>query len=200
MVAQSSVTPEDTFRQIVFPFAVRSFPYILGHFSKEWSQLWYNSQGDAMCDKYLLIIPCSKRKASLTKAKIPAIDLYDGPFHRIIRKSFRERGKPNNLDIMVLSAKYGLIDLNEKIATYNQRMTPEMARGMAGNVYSSLANRLKTNHYKEVMINLGKQYMMALSESWDMLENQKVRYGSGGIGERMKQLKNWLSDVYPDGR
>jgi len=79
-------------------------------------------------------------------------------------------------------------------------MTPEMARGMAGNAYSSLANRLKTNQYKEVMINLGKQYMMALNESWDILENQKVRYGSGGIGERMKQLKNWLSDVYSDGR
>ena len=148
--------------------------------------------------KYLLIIPCSKRKASLARAKIPAIDLYDGPFYRIIRKLFQEHGKPNNLDIMVLSAKYGLLDLNEKIATYDQRMTPEMARGMAGNVYSSLANRLKTNQYKEVMINLGKQYMMTLNESWDILENQKVRYGSGGIGERMKQLKNWLSNVYQD--
>ena len=152
----------------------------------------------AETERYLLILSCSERKKRLPATPIPAIERYDGPFYRIIRKAFREHGKLHNLDVMVLSAKYGLIDLNEKIATYDQRMTLEMAGGMAGNAYSSLANRLKTNQYKEVMINLGKQYMMALNKSGDILENQKVRYGSGGIGERMKQLKEWLSNIYQD--
>jgi len=60
--------------------------------------------------KYLLIIPCSKRKTAPPRVKVSAINLYDGPFYRIIRKAFRESGKPDNLDIMILSAKYGLID------------------------------------------------------------------------------------------
>ena len=149
--------------------------------------------------RYLLILGCSKRKRRLPSTPIPAIERYDGPFYRIIRKAFREHGELHNLDVMVLSAKYGLIDLNEKIATYDQHMTLEMAKGIAGNLYSSLANILKTNQYEEVMINLGKEYMMALNKSGDILENQKVRYGSGGIGERMKQLKEWLSDIYREG-
>jgi cytoplasmic iron level regulating protein YaaA (DUF328/UPF0246 family) len=151
-----------------------------------------------MYDRYLLIIPCSKRKASLPKVRVPAIDLYDGPFYRIIRKAFREHGKPDNLDIMILSAKYGLIGPDEEIATYDQRMTWEMAKGMSGSVYTSLANTLKTNQYEEVMINLGKQYTIALSESQDVLADQKVRYANGRIGERIKQLKEWLSNVYQD--
>lgn len=148
--------------------------------------------------RYLLILGCSKRKRKLPSTPIPAIERYDGPFYRIIRKAFREHGKLNNLGIMILSAKYGLIGPDEEIASYDQRMTREMAKSMSGSAYRSLANTLKTNQYKEVMINLGEQYTMALSESRDVLANQKVRYGSGGIGERIKQLKEWLSNVYQD--
>lgn len=149
-----------------------------------------------MQDRYLLIIPCSKRKAGLPGAKIPAIDLYDGPFYRIIRKAFRDHGKPDSLDIMILSAKYGLIRADKEITTYDQRMTPEVAKRMLGDIYRLLANKLTINKYREVMVNLGRQYMIALGESHDVLDKQKVRYGSGGIGERNKQLKEWLFSIY----
>ena len=151
-----------------------------------------------MCDKYLLIIPCSKRKASLPKVRVPAIDLYDGPFYRIIRKTFRERGKPDNLDIMILSAKYGLIDYEKIITTYDQIMTREMAISMSDTVYEIFTNIIKRNNYKEIMINLGEKYMLALSKSHDILNVQRVRCGIGGIGERNRQLKEWLISVYRD--
>lgn len=155
-------------------------------------------KSNAMGDKYLLIIPCSKRKAGLPGAKIPAIDLYDGPFYRIIRKAFREHGKPDSLDIMILSAKYGLIDYERIITTYDQIMTREMAISMSDTVYKVFTNIIKRNNYKEIMINLGKKYMLALSKSHDILNVQRVRCGIGGIGERNRQLKEWLISVYRD--
>ena len=146
-----------------------------------------------MRTKYLLIIPCSKRKASLARAKIPAIDLYDGPFYRIIRKLFRERGKPDNLDIMILSAKYGLITHNETIANYDQKMTISRAKALSSPVGVRLRDTLQGNRYEKVFINLGKLYMLALDSSKDLLDEQNVSCASGRIGERMQQLRNWIT-------
>lgn len=148
-----------------------------------------------MRDKYLLIIPCSKRKASLPKVRVPAIDLYDGPFYRIIRKTFRERGKPDNLDIMILSAKYGLITHNEIIANYDQKMTIPRAKALSSPVQARLRDTLKENRYEKVFINLGKLYMLALDGSRDLLDEYNVCCASGRIGERMQQLRNWITGL-----
>jgi len=151
-----------------------------------------------MYGRYLLIISCSKRKASLPKVRVPAIDLYDGPFYRIIRKAFREHGRPDNLDIMILSAKYGLITHNEIIANYDQKMTISRAKVLSSPVRVRLADTLKENRYEKVLINLGKLYMLALDGSRDLLDEYNVCCASGRIGERIKQLKEWLSNVYQD--
>lgn len=146
-----------------------------------------------MGDKYLLIIPCSKRKAGLPGAKIPAIDLYDGPFYRIIRKAFREHGKPDSLDIMLLSAKYGLIAHDEVITKYDQKITISRAKALSSPVRARLKDELKGNRYEKVFINLGKLYMLALDSSKDLLDEQKVCCASGRIGERMQQLRDWIT-------
>jgi len=150
-------------------------------------------KSNTMGDKYLLIIPCSKRKAGLPGAKIPAIDLYDGPFYRIIRKVFRECGKPDNLDIMILSAKYGLITYNKTIIDYDQKMTISRAKTLSSTVRPRLKDALKGNRYAKVFINLGKLYMLALDSSKDLLDEQNVCCASGRIGERMQQLRNWIT-------
>ena len=58
--------------------------------------------------KYLLIISCSDRKIQ-TLGCLPAFELYDGSFYRILRKAIREGYFPNNLDILIISPKYGLL-------------------------------------------------------------------------------------------
>lgn len=148
-----------------------------------------------MYGRYLLIISCSKRKASLPSAKVSAIDLYDGPFYRIIRKAFREHGKPDNLDIMILSAKYGLITHNEIVIDYDQKLTISRAKALSSPVRARLKDVLKGNRYEKVFINLGKLYMLALDSSKDLLDEQNVCCASGRIGERMQQLRNWITGL-----
>jgi len=87
-----------------------------------------NENGNAR-KKYLLILPCSKRKKPVSKAQ--ALELYDGPFYRVVRKA-----KPQNLDILILSAKYGLISSNESISYYDQMMTAERAEELASEIIS----------------------------------------------------------------
>jgi len=138
--------------------------------------------------KYLLILPCSKRKKRISNAY--AIDVYDGPFYRVVRKN-----RPENLDILILSAKYGLIRYNERISYYDQIMTVRRSEELANAVYIKLKGLLKINHYDHVFINLGKTYLLALEKSKNILSGYNVYWANGHIGERLHQLKNWLKSI-----
>lgn len=145
--------------------------------------------------KYLLIIPCSKRKILSLGRKIPAIDLYDGPFYRILRKFFRQHDVPQYIDILILSAKYGFISSHNVISTYDECMTPHKAKELSSDIYNFLKALLNREEYQEIFINLGKTYALALTDSEELLNQHNVSFGKGQIGERMHQLKNWLQEV-----
>lgn len=133
----------------------------------------------------LLIVPCSKIKRRLFNTS--ALELYDGPFFRLIRKY-----KPKNLDIFVLSAKYGMIKSDMPISYYDQKMTKERAKELSGIINRDLAQYLSGKQYKNVYINLGKIYYNALEPSMNLFKNSNVYHASGGIGLRLHQLKNWI--------
>ena len=65
-------------------------------------------------NRKLLIVSCSKIKKNLKQG--PAVNIYDGPYYRILRKS-----NLSNIDVKIISAKYGLIDSNSLISPYEQR-------------------------------------------------------------------------------
>jgi len=145
--------------------------------------------------KYLLIIPCSKRKVLALGCKIPAIDLYDGPFYRILRKFFRQHDVSQYMDILILSAKFGLIKCYDLISTYDECMTPRKAKELSLEIYNFLKPLLSREQYQEIFVNLGKTYALALTDSEGLLNQCNVFYAKGQIGERMHQLKNWLQKV-----
>ncbi|MDW7726578.1 MAG: hypothetical protein SCH70_05600 [Candidatus Methanoperedens sp.] len=132
-------------------------------------------------------------KISSRDDKIPAIDLYNGPFYQTIKKTFRQNGLPDNLDILILSAKYGLIPSNELISTYDQMMTSERAKELQNQVMVQFKELFKDKSYNEIFVNLGKTYTFALEESRNLLDDYNVSWGYGQIGERLHQLKTWLN-------
>ncbi len=138
--------------------------------------------------KFLLILPCSKQKKELYGVR--ALELYDGPFYRVIRKN-----KPKNLDILILSAKYGLISSEDSISYYDQIMTNERAEELSNKIILRLDEKLKDKCYNNIFINLGKTYMLALKGSKSVLDEYNVYHASGQIGERLHQLKNWLTTI-----
>lgn len=71
--------------------------------------------------RYLLIIACSGRKRT-DSGLLPAIARYDGGHFRVLRKARTDGYLSNYLDVLILSAKYGLIEACKPIANYEQRM------------------------------------------------------------------------------
>lgn len=126
----------------------------------------------------LLILSCSQRKKC---ERAMAIDLYDGPAFRVVRKYLKTR---DGVDVKILSAKYGLIGQNEVIDTYDQKMTPENTAKYRKR-YSREAKILR-NAYKDVFIFGGKTYL-------SVMKAPNFKYSEGNQGEKLKLLKAWLN-------
>jgi|ERR671915_199422 hypothetical protein len=139
----------------------------------------------------LLVLSCSQLKRSNLGA-LPAIDRYDGVAFRLLRKVRREGHWPQNLDVFVLSAKYGLITDSTIIFNYDQRMTKERASELKEEALQLL--REYRQHYvcNEIYVNVGKDYWKALRGIDEIFTGALVIHARGRIGERLAQLKHWI--------
>ena len=145
----------------------------------------------------LLILGCTATKKS-NADRMPAIERYDGPTFRVLRKALRERAAPN-LVVYVLSAKYGLIEGDSLITDYDLAMTPDRARALRPSV-SYVLDGLRP--FLEVYVELGHDYLAALPGDGKGLRAKMALYehfrfyalqwGEGGIGQRCAALKRWL--------
>lgn len=137
----------------------------------------------------LLIVGCSARKKAQPPEPIPALERYDGVFFRVLRKFLRTTGAPVP-DVLIISARFGLITGQTPIPDYDQRMTASRAKELAAEVQRLLAQHLAQRSYQAVFVNLGKEYLPTVA-SVDRLQNAK--WASGQIGFRARQMKVWLN-------
>lgn len=141
----------------------------------------------------LLIVSCSKRKRDDSDL-LPALERYDGPSFRVIRKAMREGRWGDDTDLLILSARYGLIEPYRPIPYYHQRMTRNRATQLRQECLKRLEARLSSGKYERVFLNLGRDYLSVIS-GWESLDSRPeiVQYAQGGIGCRISQMKNWIN-------
>ena len=144
----------------------------------------------------LLILSCSQRKRPGV-GLLPAIDRYDGPAFRVLRKYLREDAN-RAPRVMVLSAKYGLIDASDTIRDYDLRMSAALARRLRRDVVASLPERIRASSSEVVGICLGRQYRLAVEGFEETLEKRvRVDWLEGGLGKRLTELHRWLRERAP---
>ena len=138
----------------------------------------------------LLIMSCSKTKKHLNN--VPAMELYDGQAYRVIRKNSAE-----NLEILIISAKYGLLRSTDIISYYDQVMTVSQAAGMRREVSEGIMNIVSRENFRRIFISLGFPYNLAISEELIgfLDKNFYLQVAHGPIGKRLHQLKEWLGSL-----
>jgi hypothetical protein len=109
----------------------------------------------------LLLVTCSRRKRP-DPGLLAAIERYDGGTFRVLRKARREGYWPEALDVLIVSAKYGLIDASTPIAFYDQQMTPARARALEIPVKRTLETYASQKPYHDVYADLGRRYRLVL--------------------------------------
>jgi hypothetical protein len=143
--------------------------------------------------RYLLIVACSQRKRS-DPGLLPAITRYDGGQFRVLRKAQRDGYLPECLDVLILSAKYGLIEASTPIADYEQRMNRKRASELKAQVTQALGVYDRKNIYTQVYVDLGQDYRPAVKGLTELFKGSQVTLVEGRIGERLRQLKLWLTE------
>ena len=146
----------------------------------------------------LLILGCSATKRPDAEL-LPAILRYDGPAVRTLRRWQRDHpDQTGTLDLLFLSAQFGLIGGDTPIPFYDHRMTASRAVWLRSQVRSRLVRQLATRAYTSTFINLGTDYLPALPPDPDSMPRLgQVCYAIGGIGARLGQLKRWLDASAP---
>lgn len=140
----------------------------------------------------LLVQSCSATKEPVD-TPVPAIDLYDGYFFRIIKKARRVNRFQPEIDIIIISARHGVVEPDDEIEYYDQQMGTERAEELNEDVVDAIGEKVATNGYDKVWINLGKDYLPAVDGIEDVIDIP-VNYIKGdGIGMKGKQLKQLVS-------
>lgn len=145
--------------------------------------------------RYLLIVACSQRKR-LDNGLLPAIARYDGPTYLMLRKAKREGYWAENLDVLILSAKYGLIEMSISITNYKQRMNRQRASELKAQVTQTLQTYARQNFYSKVYVDLGQDYCPAVEGLVELFKGSSVTFAQGRIGERLKYLRDWLDHKF----
>ena len=139
----------------------------------------------------LLILSCSQRKSPAT-GRMAAIDRYDGPVFRVLRKFLRE-GAADVPVVLILSAKYGLIDAAMRIPDYDCRMSAARAQELRPHVLATLRRLLASRKWQKVGVCAGKHYRSALDGFLPLLTtDSQVVFLGGGQGPRLTRLHAWL--------
>ena len=145
--------------------------------------------------KSLLIISCSDSKCE-TAGTIPANQRYIGNFYVSIRKACREGYFPKGyLDILIISAKYGLIEWDTEIKYYDKEMKSPRANELRPQVQERLRSFLEGKNYHKLYVCMGKKYRITL-EGFDWRQHFSDYIVTKGDRTKLRnQLIGWLKDL-----
>ena len=143
----------------------------------------------------LLVQSCSNRKREIS-TRLPAMERYDGYFFRIIKKAIDEGALRDDIDIVILSAEFGLLDVDDSIPVYDRQMTSKRAGELREDVISSLVSRVRTGEYDTLVVNMAKEYEKAIEGIDSQLEIDINRIRGGGIGAKGRKLKHLIRSDY----
>jgi hypothetical protein len=139
----------------------------------------------------LLILACSQRKVPV-KGYVRAIDRYDGPAFRVLRKYLREN-KNGSLVVLILSAKYGLIESQRAIPWYDQRLSHASAERLRPQVLEAARRVLQSRLWQAVGLCAGKEYRSVVGDLAELIPaGAHLDLLAGGLGKRLAALRDWL--------
>jgi hypothetical protein len=139
----------------------------------------------------LLILSCSQRKSSAS-GRVPAIDRYDGPAFRVLQKHLRE-ASAQPPSVLILSARFGLIEGDRPIPWYNHRLSASAAKKLRPAVLRTVRRVLGSRRWRAVGVCAGQEYRVALDGLAELLPpGLRVDLLAGGLGKRLAALRAWL--------
>ncbi len=141
---------------------------------------------------YFLLLSCSNKKKPFP-SPVKAVDLYNGVFFSVYKKALRNNPcLKSNLKLLIISAKYGLIEDSEFISFYDLKMSSESASRQRHNNTSKLQALIERDHPQSLTVVMGKTYMQSIDLSDIKIP---IKIVNGEIGIMLHGLKEWLGAI-----
>jgi hypothetical protein len=116
--------------------------------------------------------------------------MYDGVMYRMLKKRLGPRDRwPASLDVLIVSAKYGVIRPGRRIRPYDQTMP---AGGRPGRLTGALRRLVAGNDYRFIHVNLGWAYQTAIGDVAALFPKARITVAAGGIGQRAAKTGAWV--------
>jgi len=140
----------------------------------------------------LLLLSCSLSKRRFPIRPIPALDRYTGVMFMVFKKWKREQPRAAGVNLLIVSAEFGLLRSDTHIPYYDRRMTSDQAASLAIRIQSSLKREIEGAKHTRSLVNLGRHYLRVLDGFRELPEAEWV---TGPIGVRAQRLKAWLNET-----
>lgn len=139
----------------------------------------------------LLILACSKQKRQ-GDTPLPAVERYDGPPFRVLRKYRRER-ETREPHTLIVSGRYGLIQEDRKIPPYDEQLTQKDAERIRPTVLQSISKvGSARGPFDDGLICAGGTYLDAIGDPSDVLTETPLQLADGPMGRQIALLHDWL--------
>jgi hypothetical protein len=99
---------------------------------------------------------------------------------------------PVDLVIRIVSAKYGLLRPEDKIANYDRRLNPIRDRTLIARTRKRLERLATRGSLLSVFGILGRDYLGVIPNSWLAGRKTSLRLASGPPGARVRQMLDWI--------
>ncbi len=142
----------------------------------------------------LLVLACSARKSARVR-RGPAWEVYDGRVYQVLKKLLRDHPSwRESLDILIVSARHGVIDSKRVVSIYDDRLTSARSADLARRSARQLRRNVAGRYYQAAHANLGRIYREAVPDLSAILAPAPIDWASGGIGARNAQTRGWVAD------
>ncbi|MHA1976835.1 MAG: DUF6884 domain-containing protein [Candidatus Hodarchaeales archaeon] len=146
--------------------------------------------------QYLLIISCGKKKSDeLMHHAVKAKEAYKGPMFQVINKAKREERWPNNLNLGIISAKYGFLRSDDIITYYDLRMTKTIAKRLNSQVIESIRVWHEVVPFSSIYVLMGKDYLATVHGLEESIKADITIENMGGLGIGQQKLVRFLNSL-----
>ena len=141
---------------------------------------------------HFLLLSCSSKKKPFIKPT-KAINLYNGVFFSVYKKALRANPHlESNVKLLIISAKYGLIENTDLISFYDQKMTTHIASLQRHDNTAKLKALIEDDKPQSLIVVMGRTYLQSVDFSDITIPTQII---NGEIGVMLHGLKEWLDTV-----
>lgn len=149
--------------------------------------------------KNLLIISCSGTKSIQSDKSLSAIKRYLGTTFFLLKSVLLNFKWPDNLELLIVSAKYGLLSPLDYIPYYEKLITSDKVSELQNLIKSQIAEK-KIIHkkYIECHINVSKYYFQAITDLHHLLKEKrcKVYWEEKQVLEkRNDRMMTWIGSI-----